>query len=587
MLLSAAIIGCHGRNDSLKRVVPDAMPTFVEAGFAVGFRASEGARNTASSCLFHPTKLAPKFPALKVAGYVNESRFNACSPERNAGGAAAVDVNGDGRDDIVMSRLNGHPLLYLNESTIGRPKFVDSTTRAGLDAISGATNGVAYADVDNDGDEDVALSSMAGTQMYLMINDGLGKFTEEAVPRGVAMSDGNPHAGTSIGFGDFDLDGWIDMYAAEWQSSITSNISIPSHSRLFRNLGASGKAGVFEDVTVAAGAKVDSKIDSTWTFSSTFADFDGDDYPDLLVVADFNTSKMFWNNRDGTFTESVYESNLGAEENGMGIAIGFRDVDQRPSLFVTAIKSESSCSDDSSLLGTGNRLYVYKGNRQFEDVTDVAGVRDGGWAWGATYVDATNTGSADLVQAAGIEEPWIDPSNCHARDPIRYWRNGGDGSFDEVSKDVGVNGTKPSKAVIAFDADNDGRTDIFITRDAQTPLFFHNVTPNVGHHVDLRITGTRSNRDAIGAVVTVTAVEGGRSTRYFAQSAGSYLSQDSRSLRIGLGGGVEPVHRIEVYFPASKRTVVLREVTRDTTVNVVEPQGTSGSGAGPSTSEGR
>lgn len=579
VLVSAAALGCSGGGESLEPITPDAFPAFVEKGAQVGFVDSQGVRNDTANCLFSKSNLEPLFPDIKEAGVASGLRFNQCVPERMTSGAAAVDVDADGDDDIVFTRLTGHPLLYRNDSTLGEPKFVESTKGSGFDLVDGATNGVGYADIDNDGDKDVALTGVASRQMYLLVNDGTGKFTEEAVSRGVGMVDNEPHAGQGVSFGDYDLDGWLDMHVNEWQSSIVAKLGVPSHSRLFRNLGAAGKPGVFEDVTESSGARVDSVVDTTWTFSSIFTDFDGDRYPDLAVVADFNTTRFFWNNGDGTFTNGTYDANLGGEENGMGLAVDFHGPDQRPTLFITSIKSLTDCADDSGLVGTGNRLYVYDGDRKFADVTDRAGVRDGGWGWGASFIDATNSGSRDLVQASGIDEPWTNPAGCHAKDPVVYWRNDGSDTFDEVAKQVGVVETKPTKATVVFDADNDGRTDILITRDAETPVFFHNVTPTVGRHVDLRVSGTRSNRDALGAIVSVTQTADGPTKKYFVGTTGTYLSQDSSLVRIGLGGGVEPVHRIEVYFPLSEETVVLTDVERNTTVDVVEPDGTQVAGS--------
>ena len=573
VLAPAAALGCSGGGGAnLEPVVPDALPTFVEKAAEVGFVDSQGVRNDTSNCLFSKSNLEPLFPDIKEAGVASGLRFNQCAPERMTSGAAAVDVDGDGDDDIVFTRLTGHPLLYLNESTPGEPKFVESTSGSDLDRIDGATNGVGYADIDNDGDKDVALTGIASRQMYLLVNDGTGKFSEEAVSRGVAMVDNEPHAGQGVSFGDYDLDGWLDMHVNEWQSSIVAKLGVPSHSRLFRNLGAEGKPGVFEDVTESSGARVDSVVDTTWTFSSIFTDFDGDRYPDLAVVADFNTTRFFWNNGDGTFTNGTYDANLGGEENGMGLAVDFHGPDQKPALFITSIKSLTDCVDDSGLVGTGNRLYVYDEDRKFADLTDRAGVRDGGWGWGASFIDATNSGSHDLVQAAGIDEPWTNPTGCHAKDPVMYWRNDGSDIFDEVAARIGVVESKPSKGTVVFDADKDGRMDILVTRDAETPVFFHNVTPTVGRYVDLRVSGTRSNRDALGAIVSVTASADGPTKKYFVGTTGTYLSQDSGVLRIGVGGGVEPVNRIEVYFPLSEETVVLTDVERNSTVDVVEPE---------------
>jgi hypothetical protein len=575
--VAAAAFGCSGIGAPAPApLYPDSLPTFEEKGISVGFDDVQGTRNDSTNCVFSREHLERNYPELSVSGVATAMRFNRCAPERFSSGAAAVDVNGDRLDDVIFSRLSGHPLLYVNESTPGRPKFAEKTSGSGFDQITGGTNGVAHSDIDNDGDADVVLTSLGGPQLYLMINDGGGRFTEEAVARGVAMADGAPHSGMGISFGDYDLDGWIDMHTNEWQSSAVARMGVKSHSRLFRNLGTRGRPGVFEDSTESAGVIVDSNIDATWTFSSIFSDFDGDRYPDLAVVADFNTTKFFWNNGDGTFINTTYDSNLGGEENGMGLAVGFLGADQRPSLFISSIKSIISCEDDSQLIGSGNRLYVYRIARAFDDVTDQMGVRDGGWGWGASFIDATNSGFVDLVQASGVDEPWTQPSGCHAKDPIVYWRNDGTDAYDEVASRVGVVETKSTKAVVVFDADADGRSDLLVTRDADSPLFFHNTTPSVGYRLDLRVKGTTSNRDALGAVVSVTETERGPTKKYLVGTTGSFLAQDSSLLRVGLGGEIEPVRRVEVYFPASQRSVVLNDVERNTVVDVVEPEATVG-----------
>jgi hypothetical protein len=546
------------------------LPFFVERGMDVGFVDSQGPRKNDPECLFDPGLIVADFPDVTPPA-VAADIMRQCDPERSSSGAAAVDVNGDGLEDIVFTRIYDHPLLYLNESKIGDPRFREATAGSGFELLEASTNGVGFADIDKDGDQDVFLTTLAGKQAYLMVNDGKGVFSEEADKRGVAMIDGRPHSGMGVAFGDYDLDGWIDIHTNEWQSADVSVYGVASHARLFRNLGADGKPGTFVDVTEAAGAKMESKIDYVYSFSSSFTDFDGDGYPDLKVASDFDTSKFFWNNGDGTFTNQTYESGLGGEENGMGLAVGFHGPDQDPVMFLTSIRARPGCDDGARLLRTGNRLYRYAGDRKFEDITDLAGVRNSSWGWGTTLVDATNSGSQDVVSAAGMAITWETNAECYAHDPLRYWRNDGTGVYSEQSSEVGVTGDEPSKGVLYFDADRDGKTDLFVTRDAATPLFFHNQTENVGAWLDLKVVGTTTNIDGTGAVVTVRGVEGGAIQKGIVGTIGSFLTQDSRLMRFGFGNLQANIAEVTVEFPASGRRVTLTDVEPNQLLVVAEP----------------
>ena len=568
---AAAVSACGGRSSSSSLgEIPDPLPTFVEVAEEVGFIEPQGPRKFDPECLFDPASIAAEFPKVTPPA-VAADIMRQCDPERSSSGAAAVDVDGDGREDIVFTRVYDHPLLYLNESEPGRPKFREATQGSGFETLTFSTNGVGFADVDHDGDQDVFLTTLAGTQAYLMINDGAGRFTEEAENRGVAMIDGRPHSGMGVAFGDYDLDGWVDLHTNEWQSADVSVYGEPSHARLFRNLGGDGKPGYFVDVTDETGTNVESKIDYVYSFSSSFTDFDGDGHPDLKVASDFDTSKFFWNNGDGTFTNQTYESGLGGEENGMGLAVGFYGGEQDPVIFLTSIRARPGCDDGARLLRTGNRLYRYAGDRQFEDITDLAGVRNSYWGWGTTLVDATNSGAQDIVSAAGMAITWETNAECYAHDPLRYWRNDGTGVFEERSAEVGVADDDPTKGVLFFDADRDGKTDLFVTRDAATPLFFHNRTPNVGAWIGIDVVGSRTNRDGIGAVVEVRATEEGPIQKGIVGTVGSFLTQDSRTMRFGFGRLDAPLAEVVVRFPASGREVRLQNVEPNRVVTVEEP----------------
>jgi hypothetical protein len=565
--LATALISCGG---SSKSYVVAAVPTFTDESQAAGFVVSHGKRAEENDCLFNPVAIKAAFPKVTPPN-VARDLSRQCDPERSAGGAAAIDVNGDGLDDIIFTRLYDHPLLYINKSTKKKVLFVDETKGSVFEEISVSTNGVAAADIDKDGDQDIVVTSLAGKQLYLFVNDGNGKFTEQAVKRGVAMIDGRPHSGMGISFGDYDNDGWIDFHTSEWQTTDTAEFATPSHSRLFRNLGASGRPGFFEDTTEKAGVKLESRIELVYSFSSSFTDFDGDGFVDLAIALDFGQSRFYWNNGDGTFTNGTVDADLGKEENGMGMAVGFFGRQQQLAMLVTSIRTRTECNDGSSLLRTGNRLYFYSGERKFAEVTDEAGIRNSNWGWGVNLIDTTNAGKRDVVSAAGMAIPWRDSPDCWRHDPIRLWLDDGSGNFSEKAKLAGITNTEPSKGVIVFDADNDGRQDLFITRDANTPLFLHNTTAGVGKWLGVKVLGSTSNADALGAKITVTPIEGTDIMKAFVGTTGSFLTQDGQVTHFGLNNFRGKVDSVKVEFPASKKSVVLTDVEPNQVLTIKEP----------------
>lgn len=569
--LAAPLFGCSGNSgpapSTVPVVEPAELPTFVESAASAGFTIKQGKRVTEGACMYNATKIFEKFPDL-VQPKVNQIANQECEPEELTGGAAAVDLTGDGLDDIVMTRMYASPLLYVNESAPGTPAFRNATAGSGLDNLEENTNGVGYADVDKDGDTDLIMSTTSGRQSYLLMNDGTGRFIDEADKRGIAGRDTRPHSGQGVTLGDYDNDGWVDVHLNEWQLATVTRFGVPSHARLFRNLGAEGKPGFFEDVTDAAGVAIDSRFDAVYSWSSTLTDFDGDGFPDLSIIADYNTSRFFWNNGDGTFTDgtpTMVPTKMGREENGMGVAVGFYGPQQRIGMFITSIMSSEGCDP---YVRTGNRLYLYDANRRFSDETDAAGVRSGGWGWGTTVLDPTNAAKRDLVSASGIFMP-REP--CHHDDPMFYWVDDGTGVYGERAADVGVVNTLPSKGVLVFDADNDGRQDLLVTRDTETPLFFHNTTGAVGSWLKVKVAGVDSNTDAYGAIVTMWTALDAAPQKFLVGGGGRLFTQDSPVVHAGFGAFAGPLAKLTVEFPTTKRMAELIDVPLNSTITVTEP----------------
>ena len=471
-----------------------------------------------------------------------------CMAERMTGGAAAGDFDGDGYVDLVITRLDDYDLLLRNR---GDGTFEDVTRRWGLDDFREATNGAVWGDIDNDGDLDLFITAVGGTRHWLFVNEGRNGFVEEGMKRGAALDTDDQRVGFSASFGDYDGDGWIDLHVTEWRpSQLVGEGS--TGVRLLRNRGAAAP-GYFDDVTMEAGVNMvgvvsqtqDTLTEGTFAFASGFVDLDGDGLLDLTVASDFGTTRLFWNDGDGTFTDGTVMAWVGTAQNAMGLTFGDYDLDGDFDWFVTSVYQGSSGSPGTEGPGPrdGNRLYRNEGNRRFSDRTDAANVRNGGWGWGAAFFDAENDGDLDLVMTNGME---VMPS--HDADPMRYWENDGAGRFRSRSTVVGLDDRGDGKGLLVLDIENDGDLDILVLNNGAPPLLFRNESTGAGNWLRVTAEGVQSNRDGSGARVTVHAAGMLPMVRQVGAST-HFLGQSDERLHFGLGGS-ERVS-LEVYWPAS------------------------------------
>lgn len=509
-----------------------------------------------------------------------------CIEERMTGGVALGDYDNDGHIDVFVTRLRGSPILYRNN---GDATFVDVSEEAGFSDFVTNTNGASWADVDNDGHLDLYVTTRLDDQHLFFHNNGDSTFTEQAVERGLALDSGVLRGGQSVNFGDYDLDGYVDVFVTEWLHYSRSPRAPSAHARLLRNRGAE-MPGHFEDVTVEAGVVLSDpdvvdpvplvplEVRESYinvSFSAAFVDLDDDGFPDLAIASDFGTSQLFWNNGDGTFSEGSAVAGIGDEGNAMGSTFGDFDGDGRFDWFVTAIfdpeRSQSGRPAPPEYQSyTGNRLYRNLGDRTFENVTTEAGVQNGFWGWGTAFADLDNDGFLDIImtngQDFGADVP--DADRRFRRTPKRLWRNLGDGTFEEVAEAAGIDTTREGKSLAVADLDGDGALDLFIANNRQQPnLYLNHGTTNAWLRV--KVTGTRSNRDGLGAVVEIEDTAGRTQVRQIGVAT-HFLGQSERVAHFGLGADAAPV-TVTVTWPASGEVQVFEEVEPNQVLEVVEP----------------
>lgn len=535
------------------------------------------------------------FTDVTLDANVNYLQWNAQPGTRESmritGGAAAGDVDGDGFPDLFVTRLDAPDILFRNNQRGG---FEDLSVAAGFTETL-PTNGASMADIDNDGDLDIYVTSMGEKRHYLYVNDGTGRFTEDGVNRGAAILTDNKHIGMSSTFGDYDRDGFLDLHVTEWGNNTyePGDDSLRSHARVLRGLG-SDAPGFFEDTTkesriyldnfVGYGART--SVEGVWRFTSTFADFDRDGHADLAIAGDFHSSELYWNNGDGQFTvapgpHNRNPSGIGTDENGMGSAIADYNGDGLLDWFVTSIYDPNDPCGKSrcNWNGSGNRLYLNNGDRTFTDVTDDAGVRDGGWGWGATFFDYDNDGDQDLAMTNGMisESDFAVP---FYDDPVKLWQNDGNGVFTDVAQQEGFTDTGSGKGILTFDYDLDGDLDIFVVNNGDHPKLYRNDADASNAFLKVQLEGTESNRDGIGAFVTLIAdPDGPAQTRYVTGGGTNYLSQSDMTVHFGLGQREDPVHELMIEWPSGLKQT-FSNLTINRTLQAVEVPEPSAMGMG-------
>ena len=496
--------------------------------------------------------------------------------ETTGSGAAFLDYDNDGLLDIFMvSGEGGLSRLYHNE---GKGRFTDVTVKMGLAGVSGWGQGVCAADYDNDGFTDLFVTYWGQNHLYR--NAGGQRF--EDVTERAGLKQDRVRYNTGCAFLDYDKDGHADLFVANYLKFDPQTTPKPGENSycwyrgvpvscgprglpfdrniLYRNNGN----GTFTDVSRASGIDLP---DQNYSLGVLTGDFNNDGLVDIFVACDQTPSLLYINQGNGKFTEEAVLRGVAFDENGkamsgMGAAAADYDGDGWLDVF------RSNFSDERET------LYHNRGRGEFDDATVSAGLsRNTRFVgWGCGFFDFDNDGWKDILLVNGHVFPEIERLGIDIRykDRAILYRNSGDGKFADISENAGpgVLERHSARGAAFGDYDNDGLIEVLINNQNEPPSLLKQASRPPNHWVLVKLTGSRSNRSALGAKVKLTA--GGRAQFDEVRSGGSYLSQNDLRLHFGLGQAPR-VDRIEIEWPSGARQV-LRDVPADRIIPIEEPR---------------
>ena len=477
-----------------------------------------------------------------------------------SGGVGVGDFNGDGCMDIFWVGGGTVPDKLFINTCDGTGTFIDRAAAWQLTELH-CGNGVAIGDYDADGLTDIYVTSFgapgapsAPGQHRLYHNDG-GSFSNVAATALVDQScpdaTGNP-AGYGAAFGDYDVDGLLDLCVTSWWGQ-------DQGTRLYHNEGD----GTFSDVTETA---LGVSLGELWGFQPAFVDMDGDGYPELLIAADFITSRYFVNNADGTFTDMTGLSGTGLDENGMGQAVADFDNDGLLDWYVTSIHKDTPGKGD---INVGNMLYMAQGNHGYVENSVPAMANNGGWGWGTIAVDLDHDTWIDIMEINGRSDVCGPGGGEWACEQGYLFRNTGGAVFDEIAVAAGFDHADQGRGLVYLDADNDGDLDILATTNAGALTYYRNDTAGGNW---LRITFDTTGNPLLapdGFGTRVLATVGGQTYVRYVSSGPSYLSTSEPQIHFGLGAAVI-VDELRVEWPRGYVSV-LTDVAANTQLTIVAP----------------
>ncbi len=481
---------------------------------------------------------------------------NSATPEKHqietmAGGVALLDYNHDGKLDIFFTNGAQEPSLKKVDSSYhnrlyrnrGDWTFEDVTDKAGVQG-DGFSIAAAAADFDNDGWTDLFVAGVNRNILYR--NRGDGTFEDVTAKAGVRNQG---RWAVSAGWFDYDNDGRLDLFVVnyvKWDPTkepfcgdlrtYRSYCHPKNYQGLANTLYHNNGDGTFTDVSEKSGiARYIGK-----GMGVAFADYDGDGYMDAFVANDTVPNFLFHNERNGTFRDVAFGAGVAMNDDGRALSsmgVDFRDMnnDGRPDLFITALMNETF------------PFYANRGNGFFTEATyqsriGAATLPLSGWSGGA--YDFDNDGRKDLFAACGdVQDRTAVGASRKSQQPNVLLVASGDGTFRPY--EIGVPAWHRGAAF--GDLDGDGRVDAVVTRIGGAPLLLHNTAGAGNHWLGLRLTGSRSNRDAIGARVHIST-NSGEQWNHVTTAVG-YASSSDRAVHFGLGKDAS-VKSIEIIWPS-------------------------------------
>jgi hypothetical protein len=479
-------------------------------------------------------------------------------PETMGAGGAFLDADGDGWLDIFLVNSKDWaprgrrslPALYRNNRN---GTFTDITAPSGL-AIEGYGMGVTVGDYDNDGRDDLYVTYLEGDRLFH--NDGNGKFRDVTAASGIR----NVAFSTSAAWLDFDKDGKLDLFVAnyvQWtpkddlwcsldgasKSYCTPESYKGTPSKLYRNLGG----GKFADVSAKAGVG----DPTSKSLGVAVLDYDGDGWPDMFVANDTQPNKLYRNQRNGTFREEGLSAGVAFGEDGvargaMGVDAADYDRSGRPHLIVANFSNQMLALYHNE----GNGLFVDEAPRSTVGRASLLTL-----AFGAFFFDYDLDGLLDVFTLNGHIDEEIQrvQPKVSFRQPPHLFRNLGKGRFEEVTARSGKELNRPlvGRGAAYGDYDNDGDLDILITTNNGPAYLFRNDGGNRNNWLRVKLAGTKSNRNGIGAVVRVTSASGRQ--WQLVRSGSSYCSASELALTFGLAKDPAATS-VEVDWPSGAKS---------------------------------
>ncbi|OLB21581.1 MAG: hypothetical protein AUH15_08765 [Acidobacteriales bacterium 13_2_20CM_55_8] len=513
-------------------------------------------------------------------------------------GVSVGDVDDDGFDDLYVCQPAGLPnRLYRNR---GDGTFEDITERSGVGILENTACAL-FADINNDGRQELIVVRTNGPLLFL--NEGGGKFRQKPDAFQFAKAPQGTFTGAAIA--DYDRDGWSDIYFClylYYQGADQYKYPSPYYDAengppnfMMRN----NRDGTFRDVTAESGLN---RNNTRYSFCCGWSDYNQDGWPDLYVVNDFGRKNLYRNNGDGTFTDIAAQE--GVDDVGAGMSVCWFDYDNDGAQDLYVADMWSAAGNRLATQGVfqkdapeevraqyrkharGNSLLRNSGGGKFQDTSASSGVEMGRWSWSSDAWDFDHDGFPDLYITNGMvsgpshedlnsffwrqvvahspreakpehdyEQGWNAINELIRSDGTWsgfernvFYANNRDGTFSDVSGVVGLDFLEDGRSFALADFDHDGRLEIFLkNRNAPQLRIVKNVMKELEPSIAFRLRGAKSNRDAIGAAVTVET-ESGRQM-HMLQAGSGFLSQHTKEIFFGLGKVKGPV-RASIRWPS-------------------------------------